>query len=103
MVVYAVAEPYLLEVFLESFELRAFAVTFVAGVDIFKKLAYLKVVTSVLVPDYVATHLCGLSQIIEHLFLAKREAVELGYFISEYFDVGEAVHMIVEVLVDCGN
>ncbi len=66
---YAVAEPYQLQVFLESLEVLAVAVSFVVCVDVLEGFADLEVVTSVLVPDDVAPHLRGLRQIVEHLLL----------------------------------
>ena len=73
MVMYSVAEPYLLEIFLKRLEVFGVPVAVVFCIYLLQKLTYLEVVTAVLVPDDVASHLRGLRQIVEHLFLVKRQ------------------------------
>ena len=100
--VYAVAEPYLLQVLLEGLEVLGLAVALVVGVYVLQELADLEVVHAVLVPDDVAAHLSGLGEVVEHYLLVQGEAVELGDLVSENLDVGEPVDVVVEVLVDHG-
>jgi hypothetical protein len=56
----AIAEPYLLEIFLKSLKVSALAVTLVAGVNLLERNAHLEVVRAVLVPQDIATPECCL-------------------------------------------
>ena len=99
MMVDTVAEPYLLQILLESLEVGRCAVAGISGIDIFEQTADLQIVAAVLIPYYVAAGLSGLREIIKHLLLLKRKRVKLRHFISEHLDVGEIVDMIIEILV----
>ncbi len=99
MVVNAIAEPYLFEIFLKSLEVFGITVSIVAGIDLFKEATELEIILAILIPDDVASHLRSLRQIVKHLFLIKRETGIFRHFIAEHFDVGKAIHMEIKIFV----
>ncbi len=112
MVVYAVAEPYLLEVGFEGFEVVGVARSVVGCVHGLEHAADVEVGGVVLVPEDVAAPEGCLGEIVHQDFLVEGQVLEFGNFVAEYFDVGEVVDHIIEVVgllcrllpvAGCGN
>ncbi len=98
----AAAEPYLLDVGLESLEIGAVAVAAVVGVDILEEVADSEVVDVVLVPEDVAAPEGCFGEIVDQNLLVEGETVEVRHFVAEHFDIGETVDVVVEIVVRSG-
>ncbi len=82
MVVDAVGEPYLFEVFLKSLELWVVAVALISCVYFFEHVAQLEIQAAVLVPQDVASGEGGLCEMVYEHFLAQRQFVEIGHWVA---------------------
>ena len=95
----AVGKLDLFEILLESLVVGAVAVAGEIGIDTFEHLTDLEVILVVLIPEDVAAPESGFGKIIDQTFLIERKAVEVGHFVAQNLDVGEAVDSVVEVIV----
>ncbi len=98
MVVYAVAKPYLFEIFLESEVLRVVFITVVIGVYGLEHVADGQVLRIVLVPEDVAAPKGGFLQVIYEYLLIESQILEIGHLVAEHLDVGKAVYRVVKVV-----
>ena len=99
MVVYAVAEPYLLQILLESLVVGGVLIPPIIVVDGLEGHSQGEVVAAILVPDNVASGLCGLAQVVDHSLLAGSKVFESGHFVAEHLNVRKTVHDVLKILV----
>ena len=101
MVMYAVAEPYALQIEFLCLELVVVAVAGVILVYSFQCSSYLQVVFAILVKQYVATFQCCLRQVVEQCTLLQRQLLESGYLVSKNLQVGESLYLVGEIVGTC--
>ena len=93
------AEPQALEILLESLKVLTLTVAVVMQVEVFHHLAYLKIMTSVLVEKYVTSPEGCFLKIIDECLLLKCQAVEAFHLISEHLYVGKSLIVILKLCV----
>ena len=91
VVVDAVGEPHLLEVFLERLPLGGRAVAGVVLIDDLQRPPDRKVHAAVLVVENIPAALGSLGQVVDELLLAKGKLVESGHFVADDLDVVETI------------
>ena len=104
MVVDAVAEPRALQVCFQCLPLLAvglFVGSGCGGVECFEDAAYLQVVLSILVPQYVSSPEGCLLQVVYECLLLEGETLEALYFVAQHLEVCKALVGVLEVVVLC--
>ena len=96
MVVYSVAEPCTFQINRHVLEILTVAVAFVIGIDSFEHFPDTQVITSVLVPQYIAAVQSRFLQIIYKRFLLEREFVESLNLVPKHLQVGKLLVGIFE-------
>ena len=91
VVVDAVGEPYLLEIFLQRLPLGRRAVALIVLVNRLQRAAHGEVHRAVLVEKNVAAAFGSLGEVIDQLLLFERQGVETGNFVTDDLDVVETV------------
>ena len=91
MVVDAVGEPHLLEVFFERLPVVGRAVALIIKVECFERAPDRQVGRAVLVEENIAPALGRLGEVVDQLFLFEGKLLESGHFVADDLDVVEAV------------
>ena len=98
-----VAEPHLLQVKLETFEVNIITITAIVLVNLLECLAHGEVILTVLVGEDVAALQSGFGEEIDQFLLVERQLVKAGHLVTEHLDVGKAVDSIVKIILCHGE
>ena len=97
MVMDAVAEPYSLEIYVESAKVVTLALALVLDIYGLQHPADAQVVTAVLIPQDVPPPECRLTQMIEQDLLPECQALKAWHTIAQHLQVGKALIAVDEM------
>ena len=102
----SVGEPHFFEVLLQRFPFGRRPVTVVILINHLQRAAHGKVVFEILVEHDVAAAFGGFGQVVDQLFLPKRQLGKARHLVAENFNIVEAVQdpgSILRLLFMAGN